>query len=120
MEKRVLKLEEGEEIIIVNAKKQTGILIQNKDNNLIVEECKEQELANFQVKNISISETRSLIYLMDFQNHSEELPKDEQQSLNKLMDYYYTKIYGENYNTNNTIVKNEQFQILTTFSEDIF
>lgn len=117
MKEKILKLDLGEKIIIIDSTTGVGIKVENKNYKLLIQDCVSFNDINIKIKNVSQNSLRCLFYVQDLYNHSRHLPGKLQEDVNELLDYFYVQTQG-NDRPDGKILKEEQFQNIITFEDD--
>lgn len=113
---KVLKLNKGDKICIVNSKNE-GVLIKNEDNILKIKETN-NKCANIHIKKLSDSELNSFVLTTLLENNSLEIKNDKENNclINKLLEKQFNKICGKNYN--GLDILDIEFQAITYYEKE--
>ena len=115
MNNKIIKIEEQEEIKILNTDN-SGLLIKKQNNRLIISELNKNLKQNVYIQKLNMEELSSfiLIHLLENNNISENFIKDNHILINNIMDNYYNYICGNFYNADD--IKKIEFQAITYFN----
>lgn len=112
--KKILKLNSGEDICIVNSNN-GGVYIKNINDRLNIEELKTLDTSNLCINKLSLSELTSFILSILLDNNSLEI-KDNKISelITKLLYYQYDMISGDCHND----ILDMSFQVITHYGKE--
>ena len=114
---KILKLEDNEEIIIIN-KNKSGILIKCNDDRLNISEIEKTSLnENIYIKSLNNNEINCFVLCKLLENNNisalnKELDKNNK-FINEILESYYDYICGKKYIDNE--IKKMQFQCITYY-----
>ena len=116
MQRKYLKLNENEELVVFNNKNNGGVLIQNKDKKLIISEVEKTGLENIYIKILSDTEITSFVLTCLLENNHINLNADKskitnQKLINGLLDVHYDFLQGKI----NKDVKDMYFECITKY-----
>ena len=119
--KKFYSLRDNEQIVIVNPKNNTGILIQNKDDSFLMKEIEKiEENDNVFITEIDYQKLKKYFLFEDYYlreiktNHNIK----ERNKLNKLMDKIVIDLFGKKYCQKDIDIIKEQYQVISTFEKN--
>ena len=118
--KKFYSLRDNEQIVIVNPKNNTGILIQNKDDSFLMKEIEKiEENDNVFITEIDYQKLKK--YFLFEEYYWKELlhtnPK-ERAKLNKMMNKLISDLFGKDYLQKDINIVKESYQVITTFEKN--
>ena len=119
--KKFYSLKDNEQIVIVNAQNKSGILIQNKNNNFLIQELeKVEEKDNLFITEIDYHKLKKYLLFEDY--YYQEIKTNhnikERTKLNKLMDKIVIELFGKKYYQKDINIIKEQYQVISTFEKN--
>ena len=119
MEKRIVSIETGEKIIVVNKElKKANTLLANADGTLSVIKGELIDEKYYSITPINMELLRNYFYLTDFLNHSVNLlTPNLEKDFNRILNFIYSKLDSSYVNDDYNII-NQYFQSITIYEKE--
>lgn len=119
MDKRIVSIETGEKIIVVNKElKKANTLLANADGTLSVIKGELIDEKYYSITPINMDLLRNYFYLTDFLNHSANLlTPNLEKDFNRILNFIYSKLDSSYVNDDSNII-NQYFQSITIYEKE--
>ena len=116
---KILELGKGEELILVNPRTRRGIyrITNLTGNNISVKTIDETVNEYYAIQNVELDTIKSWLNLLEFHNNAlnSNMPKENWNNFNKILDYFFIKLFGNGYLIDDVI--EQEYQCIVKYQK---
>lgn len=116
---KILELGKGEELILVNPRTRRGIyrITNLTGNNISVKTIDETVNEYYAIQNVELDTIKSWLNLLEFNNNAlnSNMPKENWNNFNKILDYFFIKLFGNGYLIDDVI--EQEYQCIVKYQK---